>query len=85
MTSSGCTIAPDGYDPQAVPNAWRVGLRNADGNIYFGKRVTVTGHFDDPAASTCRSTAALETEPPAPEFVVLGCRTAFVVTDIQPR
>ena len=54
-------------------------------NLYFGKRVTVTGHFDDPAASTCRSTAALETEPPAPEFVVLGCRTAFVVTDIQPR
>ena len=69
-----------------MPSPGALVLRNADGSrLYFEEPVTVTGHFDDPAASTCRSTFAIENYMPAPEFVVLGCRTAFVVTDIQPR
>ena len=86
LNSVGCSIAPDGYDPQAVPSPGALVLRFADGGgVDADQRVTVTGHFDDPAASTCRSTPGFESDAPAPAFMVLGCRTQFVVTDIQAR
>jgi hypothetical protein len=48
-------------------------------------RAHVTGHFDDPTASTCRYTATLE-EPwqgPGPDEQVLLCREAFVVDSFE--
>jgi hypothetical protein len=45
--------------------------------------LTVRGHFDDPAARTCRATSADPTAYPAPsvEQSVLMCRTEFVVEE----
>lgn len=86
LSSVGCLIAQDGPDPQTVPYPAPLILRFADGGgVNADERVTVTGHFDDPAARTCRSTPSVGTIPPAPELVVLGCRTQFVVTDIEHR
>ena len=45
-------------------------------------RYTVFGHFDDPGASECRS-GDFEGAPD-PEEVVLGCRMAFVATEVAP-
>jgi hypothetical protein len=47
-----------------------------------GHIVRVTGHFDDPAARTCVEHALPGYEPVPPEQLVLGCRAAFVATDI---
>jgi hypothetical protein len=46
--------------------------------------VRVTGHFDDPAASTCRNTFALpDASPESDEVVVERCRQMFVITQIE--
>lgn len=48
-------------------------------------QVTVTGHFDDPAAQTCRETQTLPGESPRPAAEVIeGCRRTFVVTGVVP-
>jgi hypothetical protein len=56
-----------------------------------GSWVEVTGHLDDPAASTC--VAKLSDDfpddsdpppPPDPEQVVFACRLAFVATAVRP-
>lgn len=51
-----------------------------------GELVSVRGHFDDPASSTC----SVKTQPDYdfvvaydPEFVVLGCRERFVVDELM--
>jgi len=50
-----------------------------------GTDVRVTGHFDDPAASTCRETETGGGETPAPAAeTVEHCRRQFVVTDLAP-
>ena len=52
-----------------------------------GDVVRVTGHYEDPAATTCRATvnpdAPDETEPLNPALVVLNCRSTFVWTDYE--
>ena len=52
-----------------------------------GGIVLVTGHFDDPAAATCRVVGAQlqpDLQVPTPEEVMLHCREAFVVTSVRP-
>ena len=50
-----------------------------------GTDIRVTGHFDDPAASTCRETETGGGETPAPAAeTVEHCRRQFVVTDLAP-
>jgi hypothetical protein len=50
-----------------------------------GSDVRVTGHFDDPAAASCRETATVGGETPAPPTeIVERCRRVFVVTDATP-
>jgi len=44
--------------------------------------VRVTGHFDDPAASTCVYTEDYTNIGIAPEDAARGCRNTFVVTSI---
>jgi hypothetical protein len=52
-----------------------------------GAVVRVTGHHEDPAATTCRATldpeAPGESEPPNPALVILDCRSTFVWTDYE--
>ena len=53
---------------------------------HFNTNVRITGHYDDPAAQTCRETgrvAALGTPEPA-ALTVEGCRRRFVVTQVVP-
>jgi hypothetical protein len=58
--------------------------------VFKGSWVEITGHLDDPAASTC--VAKLSDEylhgdpppPPDPDQVVFGCRLAFVATAVRP-
>jgi hypothetical protein len=46
--------------------------------------IVVTGHFDDPAATTCSHIqGASVVVPSPPELVVLHCRTQFVVTGVS--
>jgi hypothetical protein len=55
-------------------------------------QVRVTGHFDDPAAQTCRATSSFPGEPPEPVAVtpepvamtIEGCRRTFVITEVVP-
>ncbi len=54
-------------------------------SLVFGPyaQVRVTGHFDDPAAQTCRDTGSLPGESPAPVAEIIErCRNTFVVTDV---
>jgi hypothetical protein len=48
-------------------------------------RVDVSGQFDHPAARSCRAVVdgSPENTPPAPESVVLSCRSTFVVTSLE--
>ena len=50
-----------------------------------GAHVRITGHFDDPAATSCRlvPTIAVITELPAPGVAIGTCRKEFVVTSIK--
>lgn len=48
------------------------------------RTVRITGHFDDPAASSCRVTSVPKGQSPEPPGdVVLGCREAFIVTAVH--
>lgn len=46
--------------------------------------VKVTGHFDDPAARSCHYISWPDANPPPPNEVVEGCRSTFVVTELEP-
>jgi hypothetical protein len=50
------------------------------------KYVTLTGHFDDPVAQTCRSRAWDTGGDPGPskKQMIASCRAAFVVTAVKP-
>jgi hypothetical protein len=48
------------------------------------RTLTITGHFDDPAASTCHVVPGASAQPSAsPDPLVLACREEFVVTSVQ--
>jgi len=48
-------------------------------------QVRVTGHFDDPAAQTCREIGSMPGESPRPAAEVIeSCRRAFVITEVVP-
>ena len=48
-------------------------------------QVRVTGHFDDPAAQTCRATEPFPGVSPEPVSVMIeNCRRQFVVTQVEP-
>jgi len=48
-------------------------------------QVRVTGHFDDPAAQTCRETNQPDAQSLAPVAVMIErCRGTFVVTQVMP-
>jgi hypothetical protein len=48
--------------------------------------VTVTGLFDHPAAKTCKGVPAKpSSKVPSRAEIILGCRTTFAVTAIEPR
>lgn len=52
---------------------------------YFQTNVRVTGHFDDPAAQTCRETGRAFGETPGPQAEAIEtCRRNFVVTQVVP-
>jgi len=58
---------------------------------YKGSWVEMTGHLDDPAASTCVAKLSPDFSnvsdlppPPDPDQVVFACRLAFVVTAVRP-
>lgn len=58
------------------------GLKSA--SFVAGAGVKVTGHFDDPAASTCHITdVPAGQSPPAPDQVVLACRETFIVSAVS--
>ena len=47
--------------------------------------IRVTGHFDDPAAQTCRETNQPDAQSLAPvAMMVEGCRRVFVITEVVP-
>jgi hypothetical protein len=45
--------------------------------------ITVTGHFDDPAAATCRYTDWPGGDQPDPAETIEGCRSRFVITSLE--
>ena len=45
-------------------------------------RWSLRGHFDDPAAASCRATGPIVGDPSA-EAIVFGCRTTFVLTSLR--
>ena len=48
-----------------------------------GKTIRVTGHFDDPAASSCHLASVPKGQSPEPPAaVVLGCRETFIITAV---
>ena len=48
-----------------------------------GTMVRMVGHFEDPAAATCRVDYTMLPDAPSTAHIVLGCRTQFVVTDVE--
>jgi hypothetical protein len=50
-----------------------------------GDVVRVTGHYEDPAATSCTvdTDPHYTGEPPSPAVVVLGCRATFVWTEYE--
>lgn len=82
LASEDMTSASDGGGYPAWPDpARRLSIPPE------GTAVVVTGHFDDPAAPSCRvvpTGAVVAALPPADEAVA-ACRRAFVVTAIEVR
>jgi hypothetical protein len=88
-------ISPSWLQVCVLPDWWLSAGKSAEGSLDglkrpdatgdlagVGRWVNVTGHFDDPAAATCRlavGDGAAEDLPPAGWFV-LQCRMRFVVT-----
>jgi hypothetical protein len=80
-----CTILPDPYDPEIVPDLrpFTVWLQEAPSGIRRGELVRVEGHFDDPVAEACATGPAADRQP-NPELVVLACRAQFIATALSP-
>ena len=88
LFNDGCALVPPGYRAGVVvPDPG--GLPMRDPGVYLpyvtpGAPIVVTGHFDDPVATTCsHSPAASVVDPRPPELIVLQCRTQFVVTGVS--
>jgi hypothetical protein len=71
--------------PNALPQLFaaihpETALESSD---IMGRPLRITGHFDDPAAQTCRQTEPVfdETTPPPPD--ISGCRHLFVMTGFE--
>jgi len=76
----------------ATPDSHWIGFRpHPDADLDApedGDVVRVTGHYEDPAATSCRVTvdpAFADENPPLPDpaLVVLGCRATFAWTDYE--
>ena len=53
-------------------------------NFPLDKQLSITGHFDDPAASTCHVTDLPKGQSPEPSAaVILACRQAFIATAVH--
>lgn len=80
-----CEIRPDmPSDAFSLRPGFQVHQEEADvpAHDLEGHWVRVTGHFDDPAARTCVEDWSPLGEPTPPAQLILGCRAAFVATDI---
>lgn len=98
----GCGVAngPIAYEPAWLAAPSGCGFSEAPGEIAMllrfppdvpqdfgpGQPVDVIGHFDDPAAETCRATSSDPELAPAPSDaeMVARCRTEFVVESVTP-
>ena len=49
----------------------------------MGRPLRITGHFDDPAAQTCRQTGLVFDEETLPPPDSSGCRNLFVMTAFE--
>jgi hypothetical protein len=49
----------------------------------MGRPLRITGHFDDPAAQTCRQTEPVFDEATVPPPDISGCRNLFVLTAFE--
>jgi len=87
LTSSYCTLYgedfPEGYE-LVGPFTFHQEPEDFELRDRQLEPVRITGRFDHPAAQTCEQHPVGSEEPDPPELVVLGCRSAFVVTDIEP-
>ena len=84
MTTAYCILYEDNYQGDLVgPFVFHPPPANFEQQEGDGRRISITGHFDDPAAQRCEQHPLEGDEPEPPELIVLGCRGAFVVTQIE--
>ena len=84
-----CTgLIPDDIDVEGhSPSGLSLGLRFDEAWGAYparGEVVRISGHFDDPASSTCTFKPSADVNPPPfdPQFLVLFCRERFVVDEL---
>jgi hypothetical protein len=67
------------------PSLWAVIHPDSGIDLHRGldAPVRAIGHFDDPAAQACRYTEWQLEEPPPPAEVIDGCRSRFVITQLE--
>lgn len=93
LFQTGCALVPPGYrEGDIVPDPGPLHMRfTGEVGMPYGTPealIAATGHFDDPAARACRSTATdvslgiPVTWAEEPSQVVLWCRAQFVVTRV---
>jgi hypothetical protein len=56
---------------------------NLEWSDIMGRQLRITGHFDDPAAQTCRQTAPIFDQATVPPPDISGCRNLFVLTAFE--
>jgi hypothetical protein len=84
LSTAFCLLYEDNYQGDLV-GPFTFHLPPEDFEMKEGNRqqVRITGRFDHPAAQTCEHHPLEDEEPLPPALVVLGCRGAFVVTQIE--
>lgn len=89
LSTTFCTLWDEGYeggpDGYELVGPFVFHQEPADFEVRTGplQPVRVTGRYDHPAAQTCEHHPLEGDEPRIPELVVIGCRAAFVVTEIE--
>jgi hypothetical protein len=72
------------YVPPALGRCGVEDLATCSFHGYYGRWVTVAGHFDGPVAQTCR----FSEHPPGAEFstnaAIAECRTKFIILSVGP-